>query len=129
MPGCNISDPFQLPKWLRQGCSLPPLVFNLYLEVRLKDRKRSCIRINIFIGDRYRFTLNFTDAQVVIAQDTYDLEFILRKLYNIYQEWGLNINIIKTEYLLTNFSTHFQIMVEGNSEIKEVAKFKNLGAT
>jgi hypothetical protein len=74
--GNTLSQPIVPKKGLRQGCSLSPVLFNIYIEQVLKVWKRNCQGLGIPVNDRYLFTLNFADDQVVITQDQFDLEFM-----------------------------------------------------
>lgn len=44
-------------------------------------------------------TLLFANDQVLIATDEEDI-YMTRKIIDKYREWGMNININKTEYLI-----------------------------
>ena len=39
------------------------------------------------------YTLLFTDDQVLIAREYEDMEFMVRKLLEEYEKWGLKINL------------------------------------
>lgn len=80
------------------------------------------------VGDDCLVTLNFADDQVVIAQDAYDLEFMMSRLNSAYTEWGLTVNIDKTEYLVTNSDDKFDIFITDNAKLRQVEWFKYLGA-
>lgn len=41
----------------------------------------------------------FVNDPYVIAQDKEDAECVTKELIEEYQRWGLNVNILKTEYL------------------------------
>ena len=100
--GNKLSEVIYPTKGLRQGCSLSPLLFNIYLEVALQQWRRSCGRMGITIGEDCLFNIQFADDQAVIAQDSYDLEFMLIRLYEAYKTCGLNVNVNKTDYLVVN---------------------------
>jgi hypothetical protein len=51
--------------------------------------------MGLAVKDQYHFTLNFADDQVVIAQDHFDLEFMVRRLRKTYESWGLTLNYKK----------------------------------
>ena len=126
--GNKLSEVIFTTKGLRQGCPLSPLLFNLYLEVVLRDFMKRCGGMGVPVGDDCLVTLNFADDQVVIAQDAYDLEFMMSRLNSAYTEWGLTVNIDKTEYLVTNSDDKFDIFITDNAKLRQVEWFKYLGA-
>lgn len=52
------------------------------------------------IGDEFLFNNNFADDQLIIAQDPFNLEFMLRKLHLAHKEYGLNDYLDETDYLM-----------------------------
>ena len=93
----------------------------------LRNWKRSCSGMGIPIDDTFLFTLSFADDQAIVAQDSYDMEFMLRRLYIEYEKWGLQISLEKTEYLVVNAETRFDILINDETRVKQVDKFKYLG--
>jgi hypothetical protein len=71
------------------------------------------------------YNLLFADDQVIIAQDTEDAEYMLRKLVEEYMIWGLQINFGKTEYLTLDPGAE---IVTETGQIKAVNKFRYLGS-
>jgi hypothetical protein len=61
---------------------------------------------------------------VIIAQDTEDAEYMLRKLVEEYMKWGLQINFGKTEYLTLDLEAG---IVTETGQIRAVNKLKYLG--
>ena len=45
----------------------------------------------------YVYSLSFADDQVLLAQDSDDMECMAKKLKERYEEWGLTINLEKTK--------------------------------
>lgn len=127
--GLELSEPIQTTKGLRQGCSLSPILFNIYLEMALRKWKRTCGRMGIPIGESYLLTLSFADDQVILAEDSYDMEFVLKRLYTEYEKWGLQVSLEKTEYLVVNTDTKFEVLINEETQVKQVNRFKYLGVT
>lgn len=127
--GLLQSEPFQTTKGLRQGCSMSPILFNIYVETALKNWKRSCEGMGIPVDDSTLFTLSFADDQAIIAQDSYDMEFMMRRLYTEYEKWGLQVSLEKTEYLIINSDNKFEVLINDDTQIKQVDNFKYLGTT
>lgn len=84
--GKQQSNPITTNRGLRQGCSLSPILFKAYIEIALQQWKRSCIGMGILIYEDHLFTLHFADDQIVLAQDAYDLEFMIKRLYTEYKK-------------------------------------------
>jgi hypothetical protein len=51
-------------------------------------------------GNKTTYHHFFVDNQVIIAQDKDDTEYKTQILTYKQQRWGLNVNILKTEYLI-----------------------------
>lgn len=84
--------------------------------------------MGIPVGDHNMFTLSFADDQVIFAQDSFDIEYMMRKLHTEYQQWGLSVSLKKTEYLVVNSEANFEVLIDEDTAIKQVEKFKYLGA-
>lgn len=63
------------------------------------------------IGEDCLTSISFAEDQAVIAQDAYDLEVMLKRLYKAYKSWGLSITIKKTEYLVINSDANFYSLI------------------
>lgn len=126
--GRTVSEEFPITKGLRQGCSLAPLLFKIYLEEVLKSWKRKCHRMGITIGDETLYTLLFADDQVIIAEDADDSNYMLRKLQEEYEKWGLILNTKKTEYMVVGDGERSDLDIE-TCTIKNCTSFKYLGVT
>lgn len=90
-------ETFPVTKRLRQGCCISPTLFKIYDA--LKIWKGKVHGMGIQLTDRSLYTLQFADDQVVLANDKYDMEYMIQKLIEEYSKWGLSVNTRKTEYL------------------------------
>ena len=79
--GTLLSRHFRITKGLRQGCNMSPLLFNIYLDTALKNWRRKCSGMGIPINEKILFTLHYADDQIVLAQDSEDAEYMMRKLH------------------------------------------------
>ena len=93
--GDFITKGFKVTKGSRQGCSLQPALFKIYLERVLRDWKRKCQPMGIQIQNTYVYSLSFADDQVLLAQDHGYMEYMARTLKEEYKKWGLTINLEK----------------------------------
>lgn len=92
----DISKAFCPSKGLHKGCSLSPL---FQIIATLYNWRKRIKGMEIPTGCENLYTISYANDQVVIAQDSFDLEFMLRKCY---ENWGMKININKTKYLTIN---------------------------
>ena len=76
--------------------------------------------------NKFLFSLNYADDQVIIAQDAEDLEFILKKLKRTYKKCGLTTNFCKTEFIAINTGQEFEINIK-NVTVKQVHNLNYLG--
>jgi hypothetical protein len=90
--GNLVTKGFKVAKGLRQGCSLSPTLFKIYLERVSRNWKRRCQPMCIPVQNTHVYSLNFADDQVLIAQDYGDMEFMARKTEEEYKKWGLKMN-------------------------------------
>ena len=70
-------------------------------------------------------TLLFADDQVIVASDEMDADYMLRKLIEEYQQWGLNMNSAKTKYLKIGDEAEYALLKL--HEVKRCNEFKYLG--
>jgi hypothetical protein len=60
----------------------------MYTWKEFKSWKASCRGRGIPINDKYLFSLNYTHDQIVLSQDAFDVEYIMRKLKQSYNQLG-----------------------------------------
>ena len=104
--GNQLSHPFNITKGLRQGCCISPTLFKIYIRKVLEEWKSKCHGMGIPLEN---ITLQFADDQVVLAGDKEDLEYMTRKLKEMYEKWGLDLNLNKTKYLYLRNTQQFEI--------------------
>lgn len=68
-----MSEEFKVSKGVRQGWSLAPTVFKIYVEEALKTWKRKCCNMDVQIDNNSLYTLFFAGDQVLIAEDDEDM--------------------------------------------------------
>ena len=60
--------------------------------------------------NKFLYSLNYADDQVITAQDAEDLEFILKRLNKAYKEGGLTINFNNNNKNNNNKGSHMCIL-------------------
>jgi hypothetical protein len=87
--GNKLPHPFNITKGLRQGCSISPTLFQIYIRKALEEWKRKCYGMGIPLENITLYTLEFADDQVVLAGEKEDLEYMTRKLKEITRNGAL----------------------------------------
>lgn len=123
--GRRITQEIILTKGLKQGCTLSPMLFNIYIDQALEIWYKKCAGMGFVIGDNTLHSLLFADDQVIFSQDEEDMEYMVRKIDEEYRKWGLNINYNKTEYLCVG--KEVSNIVINNEIIRKCDSFKYLG--
>jgi hypothetical protein len=94
----------------------------------LKNWIRKCKYIGININGGYvYYTLLFADNQVIIGEDEDDINYMMRKLTEEYNNWGLEINFDKTQYMVAEGQG--QDIITDYGTIKTMSQYKYLGVT
>ena len=125
--GKKLTPQFMVTKGLRQGCSMSPVLFNIYLEKALLQWRRKCKCMGVPINDRTIYTLHYADDQVVLAQDVEDIEYMTRKLFEEYEKWGLEVNLKKSEYMCVGGTTS-DLLLNNGKTLKACEQYKYLGS-
>lgn len=124
--GNKVTKAIEVSKGLKQGCTLSPIMFNIYAEQALEKWYRKCGGMGIPIRDKTLHSLMFADDQLIVAQDEEDMIYMLRKLKEEYDKWGLLINFKKTEYMCVGRLA--QNLHIGHETIKACTEYKYLGS-
>ena len=93
------SDFFEVAVGLKQGETMPPVLFSLFvedLEMYLQSKPENGINVN----DINLMLLFFADDMVVLAETQEDLQNNLDSLYQYCLSWSLEVNSIKTKCIV-----------------------------
>jgi hypothetical protein len=99
--GKQLSSGFYIIKELRQGCSLSPTLFKIYIQNALEKWQKKYAKMGLEIQNTTIYSVLFADDQLLIAEDYEDLEYMTRKLIDEYELWSLKLNVKKTKYMAT----------------------------
>ncbi|XP_030750155.1 uncharacterized protein LOC115877946 [Sitophilus oryzae] len=104
-------------------------LFEILVETNeaLKNWRRKSRAMGIEIDNHCLSTLFFADDQVIVAGCEEDADYMLRKLDEEYDRWGLNINLTKTEYLKVGEEQTEDPKLHIH-EIKRCSEYKYLGS-
>ena len=101
------SLPLQCKLGVKQGCNLSPLLFNLFIN-DIHNIFDECSRaVNI---DNNKFnSLSFADDLVLLSETEQGLQNCLTTLEKYCSDWGLKVNITKTNVVVFNKSFNKKI--------------------
>ncbi|XP_063929530.1 uncharacterized protein LOC135141885 [Zophobas morio] len=102
----------------------------IYIEaiMNMYRNAKGAIKMRNTISDPFPVTKGLRQGydQVIIANDEEDMDYMIRKLTAEYEEWGLTINLNKTEYLkIKDEEKDDQLSI---TKIKKCDEFKYLGS-
>ena len=103
-----ITDWFQIGKGVRQGCILPPCLFNLYAEHIIRNAWLGETQTGIKIAGRNINNLRYADDTTLMAESE-ELKSLLLKVKEESEKVGLKLNIQKTKIMASGPVTSWQI--------------------
>jgi len=115
---------------VRQGCSLSPCLFNLYVQEAIDNRVRELIQVGIKIQDGNVDMLRFADDIAVLTESDEDLRNILTTMSIMFDdEYNMKINQSKTKILVCRRHVIVipVIKLEGDT-LEVVEEYKYLGS-
>ena len=95
----SYSDFFEVSIGLKQGETLSPILFSLFiedLEIYLQGKPSSGLNIK----DINLLLLLFADDMVILGESSGDLQDSLNELYKYCDKWGLEVNTAKTKVVV-----------------------------
>ena len=98
---------FQIGKGVRQGCILPPCLFNLYAEYIMRNTGLDESQTEIKIARRIINNLRYADDTTLMAESEKELKSLLMKEKE--EKVGLKLNIQKTKIMASGPITSWQI--------------------
>ena len=107
--GHGTTDWFQIGKGVRQGCILPPCLFNLHAEYIMRNTGLDEAQAGIKIAGRNINNLRYADDTTFMAEIKEELKSLLMKVKEESEKVGLKLNIQKTKIMASDPITSCQI--------------------
>ena len=92
-------DWFKIEKGVRQGCILPPCLFNLYAEYIMRNTRLDEAKAGIKIAKRNINNLRYSHDTTLMAESKEELKSLLMKVKEESEKDGLKLNIQKTKIM------------------------------
>ena len=116
--GHGTTDYFQIGKGLRQGCILPPCLFNLYAKYIMRNTRLDEAQARIKISGRNINNLRYADDATLMAESE-GLKSLLMKVKEESEKVGLKLNIQKTKIMASGPITSWQIDGETMEKVRD----------
>ena len=107
--GHETTDWFQIGKRVRQGCILPPCLFNFYAEYIMRNAGLEETQAGIRIAGRNINNLRYADDTTLVAESEEELKSLLMKVKEESEKVGLKLNIQKTKIMASGPITSWEI--------------------
>ena len=124
----EYSEEGEIGRGVRQGCSISPLLFNIYAEAMMEEAMED-LEEGIKVGGNLLQDVRFADDQGMVAGSEIGLQKIMDRLNDTALRYGMKINIKKTKVMrVSNNKGEVNITING-TKLEQVRSFKYLGHT
>ncbi len=123
----GVTDSFPIQKGIKQGDTLSPFLFNLYInDINdiLNDRCHSPI-----LGDQKVRCLMYADDLLILSESQQGLQFAINQLRDYCDHWRLKLNVKKTKVMVFSSKKHDNktAFYFGENKLETVEKYTYLG--
>ena len=108
--GHGTTDWFQIGKGVRQGCILPPYLFNLYADYIMRHAGLEEAQAGIKIARRNINNLRYADNTTLMAESEEELKSLLMNVKEESEKVGFKLNIQKTKIMASGPIISWQLM-------------------
>ena len=124
--GGRESEWFGVHKGVRQGCTLSPWLFNVFVDKVTREARKEFVReVKLSTGEVG--VLLFADDMVVMAESEEGLQSNLQALSDAMGRWDLKVNWGKTKVMMVARKRGGCEVRIGNQVIEQVEEMKYLG--
>ena len=121
-----ISESFNCNKGTRQGCSLSPTLFNIYVnDLEKCINSEDCDPVKV--GQQATGCLMYADDILILSQSANGLQKSLNRLHIYCNKWKLHVNTKKTKIMVFNSRKFHHTFTIGNQVVQQVDSILYLG--
>jgi hypothetical protein len=126
--GDMCTDPSNIGRGVRQGCSLSPILFTIYAEMMMAEAMEGMDE-GIVVGGKMVQDVRFADDQGMVANSEMGLQRMMDRLVDVAKDYNMKINVKKTKVMKVSRKGggKVELIVEGQ-KVEQVTKFKYLGS-
>ena len=124
----NISDSFEVHNGVRQGCTIAPVLFNLYFCAVFEDWRRQCSLAGMcfryshgrrLVGNRTAKSClelscitesQFADDAALYASTREGFEEVASSFVRMARGWGLTVSLIKSKGMVAGIGAHTLVL-------------------
>ena len=126
--GDMMSERCEIDRGVRQGCSLSPLLYNIYDEAMMREALEE-VDQGVKVGGHLIKTIRFADDKAVTASSQRGLQLLMDNINRVTEEYGMKINIKKTKVMCIARKTGGKIRILINGQkVEQVSQFRYLGS-
>ena len=123
--GQTLSDRFEICEGLRQGCTLSPSLFSLFLMDLATELESKGLGVKV--RGMWMGACFFADDIVLLAESGHELQRMLNVAYSFAERWQLKFNAKKCGVLVVGQKRQAKAWYLGKERIAEVDEYKYLG--
>ena len=126
--GDMLSERCEIGRGVRQGCSLSPLLYNIYDEAMMREALEE-VDHGVKVGGQLIKTIRFADDKAVTASSQRGLQQLMDNIDRVTKEYGMKINVKKTKVMCIARKTggKVRIIIDGQ-KVEQVSQFRYLGS-
>ena len=126
--GDICTEPSEVGRGVRQGCSLSPLLFIIYVEMMMIEAMEE-LDEGIKVGGNWIQDVRFAEDQGMVADTEEGLQKMMDRLVEKAEEYNMKVNVKKTKVIVINGTGRIKQGVKlNNVPLERVTRFKYLGS-
>ena len=123
----ETTEDMKILRGVRQGCTLSPVIFNLYSEFIFREALQD-VEAGILLNGEHLNNIRYADDTVIFADSLASLQLLMDRVTACSRKYGLEINTSKTKFMIIRRKqgTRGILLVDG-TPLEKVNKYTYLG--